>query len=64
MSPVASFGLFSANCPHCRSIESRKVGVRNGLEQAVLWLLQPYRCALCGRHFYLFRWQVPAGDEA
>jgi hypothetical protein len=30
------------------------------MEQAINWLLQPYRCALCGHHFFLFRWQRPA----
>jgi transposase-like protein len=50
--------LLSARCPHCRSIELRSVGVRNAMEKAFLWLLQPYRCCLCGRHFFLFRWQA------
>jgi hypothetical protein len=50
--------LFSARCPHCRSIEIRSVGTRNAMERAFLWLLQPYRCCLCGRHFFLFPWQT------
>lgn len=46
-------------CPNCGSIEFRGVGVRNAVEKAVRWLLAPYRCGLCGRHFFLFRWLVP-----
>jgi hypothetical protein len=53
-------GLFSAECPHCHSIDLREVGVRNLLESAVHWLLRPFRCSLCGRHFFLYRWQTPA----
>jgi hypothetical protein len=53
-------GLFSARCPYCGSIDFRSVGVRNAVEQAVNWLLQPYRCSLCGHHVFLFRWQAPA----
>ena len=53
-------GLFSTRCPHCRSIEFRTVGARGVLEQAFLWLLQPYRCELCGHGFLLFRWPGPA----
>jgi hypothetical protein len=49
-------GLFSRSCPYCRSIDFRKVGVRNSLEQAVYWLIQPYRCDLCGHHFFHVRW--------
>ena len=51
--------LFSTRCSHCRSIEFRSVGVRNPIEAAFAWLLQPYRCDLCGRHVFLFRWQFP-----
>ena len=54
------FELFSKTCPYCRSIDFRSVGVRNELEKAFRWLLQPFRCSLCGHHFFLFRWQVPA----
>jgi transposase-like protein len=57
-------GLFSARCPHCRSVEFRSVGVRNSVEQAFRWLLQPYRCSLCGHHLFLFRWQTPVEDAA
>jgi hypothetical protein len=56
--------LFSSRCPHCKSIEFRSVGVRNSIENAIYWLVQPCRCSLCGRHFYLFRWQIPAGNSA
>jgi hypothetical protein len=35
------------------------VDARNGMERAFHWLLQPYRCGLCGQHFFLSRWQVP-----
>ncbi len=52
-------GLFSARCPHCKSVEFRSVGVRNSLERAFNWLLVPYRCEFCGHHLFLFRWQVP-----
>ncbi|MCX6596658.1 MAG: hypothetical protein NTV70_09860 [Acidobacteria bacterium] len=56
--------LFSPRCPFCRSIVIRRVGVRNGFEQALFWLLQPYRCELCGHHFFLVRWQAPAESTA
>ncbi len=52
-------GVLSSRCPHCKSIEFRSVGVRNIIEAACLWLLLPFRCDFCGRHFFLFRWQVP-----
>lgn len=52
--------LFSTRCPYCRSIDFRGVGVRNTIEGAFHWLLQPCRCSLCGRHFFLLRWQTPA----
>jgi predicted Zn-ribbon and HTH transcriptional regulator len=57
----ASFGLFAAQCPHCKSIDFRIVDARNGMERAFLWLLRPYRCGLCGHHFFLCRWQLPPG---
>ena len=50
--------LLSAHCPHCRSIDFRPVGPQNAFERACLWLLQSYRCGLCGHHFFLFRWQT------
>jgi hypothetical protein len=55
-------GIFSTCCPYCRSIDFRGVDIRNALERAFLWLLHPYRCELCGRHFFLFRWQMPLAD--
>ena len=56
--------LFSSSCPYCRSIEMRKVGVRNAIEQAFFWLLQPCRCDFCGHHFFLFRWRSPVEGAA
>lgn len=57
----ATLGLFAAQCPHCKSIDFRMVDARNAMERAFHWLLQPYRCGLCGQHFFLCRWQVPVG---
>ena len=51
-------------CPHCRSADFRNVGVRNALEKAVYWILMPFRCDLCGRHFFLFRWRAPLHEPA
>lgn len=56
--------IFSSSCPHCRSVDFRGVGVRNSVEQAMHWLLLPFRCALCGRHFFLFRWMAPIEGPA
>ena len=56
--------LSSGSCPYCRSIDFRSVDVRSTLEGAIHWLLQPFRCGLCGRHFFLFRWQAPIAGEA
>jgi transposase-like protein len=53
--------LFSKHCPHCGSVEFRDVGVRNAAEKAIRWFILPFRCSLCGRHFFLLRWLVPAG---
>jgi hypothetical protein len=53
--------LCTGRCPHCRSIDFRTVGVRNRMEAAVLWMIRPQRCELCGRHFFLFRWLVVEG---
>jgi predicted Zn-ribbon and HTH transcriptional regulator len=55
---------FSAHCPHCKSIEFRSVGVRNTIEKIVFWILRPCRCGLCGRHFFLFRWQTSAMETS
>jgi transposase-like protein len=52
--------MFSTRCPHCKSIEFRSVGIRNAIEGAIHWLLLPYRCSLCGHHFFLFRWRAVA----
>jgi transposase-like protein len=54
--------MLSARCPHCRSIDFRSVGIRNTFEKLFHWILQPYRCGLCGRHFFLFRWQAVTPD--
>ena len=51
-------------CPHCTSAEFRGVGVRNSIEKAFLWLLQLYRCSLCGHHFFLFRWRAHVDGTA
>jgi hypothetical protein len=48
--------MMFAQCPHCRSVDYRSVGPRNFIEQALLWLFQPNRCGLCGRHFFLIAW--------
>jgi DNA-directed RNA polymerase subunit RPC12/RpoP len=56
--------LFSTRCPHCRSVDFRGVGLRNSMEKALHFLLSPYRCCLCGRHFFLFKWQAPAEGTA
>jgi len=40
------------------------VGARNAAEKAVHWILLPFRCSLCGRHFFLLRWLAPAGSSA
>lgn len=56
--------VFSARCPHCRSVEFRGVGVRNGVETLLRFILLPYRCSLCGRHFFLFRWRAPIAGTA
>jgi transposase-like protein len=56
--------MLSAQCPHCKSLDFRSVGLRNGVERALNWLLAPYRCGLCGRHFFLFRWLAPAEGAA
>jgi len=55
----AMLALFSKCCPHCRSIEFRIVGTRNGFEKALQGILQPCRCCLCGHHFFRLRWQTP-----
>lgn len=53
--------MFSSHCPHCQSLDFRSVGVRNAIESAIHWLFRPYRCGLCGRHFFLLRWLAPIG---
>jgi hypothetical protein len=60
----ATLGIVGTRCPHCRSIEFRSAGARNAMETAIQWLLRPYWCCLCGRHFFLFRWQAPIEGTA
>lgn len=60
----ALIGLLFSRCPYCKSVEFRSVGVRNSVEQALYWLLQPYRCEFCGHHLFLFRWHVPVGGAS
>jgi transcriptional regulator NrdR family protein len=57
-------GLLSRCCPYCKSIDFRIVDARSALEETFHWLLQPFRCGLCGHHFFLFRWLAPIGGEA
>jgi transposase-like protein len=56
--------MLSARCPHCKSVEFRNVGLRNGVERSLAWLVAPFRCNLCGRHFFLFRWVAPLENAA
>lgn len=56
--------MLSAHCPYCRSVDFRSVGLRNGVERALHWLVAPYRCGLCGKHFFLFRWVTPVEEAA
>lgn len=57
-------GPLSSCCPFCKSIDFRSVDARNSVERTFCWLLQPYRCSLCGHHFFLFRWHTPIESEA
>lgn len=61
---LAKLGLHPARCRRCRSIDFRGVGARDAIERAFLWLRQPYRCSLCGQHFFLFRWQASTEGTA
>jgi len=56
--------VFTCHCPYCRSVEFRGVGARNAVERAIYWLLLPFRCELCGHHFFLFRWVAPVAGTA
>ena len=56
--------MFFPHCPHCKSVEFRGVGVRNAIERALYWIILPYRCSLCGRHFFLFRSRAPVDGTA
>ena len=54
--------FFSNRCPRCKSIDFRTVGTQNTLERTFQWLVQPCRCCLCGRHFYLIRRLARIGE--
>jgi DNA-directed RNA polymerase subunit RPC12/RpoP len=56
--------VLSARCPYCRSVDFRGVGVRNSIEKLVRFILIPYRCSLCGHHFFLLRWLAPVAGTA
>jgi predicted Zn-ribbon and HTH transcriptional regulator len=56
--------VLSARCPHCRSVDFRGVGVQNALERLLHFVLIPYRCSLCGHHFFLLRWRAPIAGTA
>jgi hypothetical protein len=30
------------------------------MEKALHWIFLPFRCSLCGKHFFVFRWLAPA----
>jgi hypothetical protein len=61
---VFRIALFSPCCPHCKSVAFWGVGIRNSVEGFVYRWLFPYRCCLCGRHFFLFRGQAPLAGTA
>lgn len=52
----------ASRCPRCRSIDLRTVGTQNALERTFQCLVQPCRCCLCGRHFYLIRRLAHTGE--
>jgi hypothetical protein len=56
--PVA----FVRRCPHCKSVDFRSVGSRNFVEKALHWIMPPFRCCLCGHHFYLVRWLTSVAE--
>ena len=56
--------MFSRRCPHCKSVMFRGVGMQNAWEVLILWLVSPFRCSLCGKHFFLLRWVVPLAGTA
>lgn len=57
-------GLFSPSCPHCKSVVFRGVGIRNSIEGFFYRWLYPYRCSLCGHHFFLLRGRAPLAGTA
>jgi hypothetical protein len=52
--------LLSAHCPHCKSIDFRVVGLRNSVEKLISFAFLPFRCGLCGQHFFMIRWLAPS----
>lgn len=54
--------MLLARCPHCRSVDFRGVGDRNSLETTLRRLFVPFRCMLCGRHFFILRWLAPTEE--
>lgn len=59
---LSIMALFRTNqrpqCPRCASIVYRAVGARNGWERFLSPLLMPFRCDLCGHHFFLAVWRL------
>jgi len=51
---------FNGKCPYCRSIDFRSADASNLMETALLWLLHPCWCELCGHRFLLLRWRAAA----
>ena len=51
-------------CPHCRSVDFRAVGDRSALERALHFIFLPFRCSLCGRHFFICRWLLSPDGAA
>ena len=56
--------ILSVHCPHCKSVDFWGVDARNVLERILHLLFLPYRCSLCGRHFFLLRWRAPIAGSA
>ena len=56
--------LLHASCPRCGSIDLRSVGPRTRFNEKALWLMKSFRCCLCGRNVFLFRWQMRPDKEA
>ena len=63
MHPILGW-FFLSGCPRCKSIDFRTVGTQNAFERAFRRFVQPCRCCLCGRHFYLIRRLAAIGETA